>query len=62
MSVINIKLMTPLQELISSKCQPLLDIAEGKANIETWNQRMIELLESVDKYEKRKNLINTNKE
>jgi len=44
--ILEAKLMTDLQEQISDDLQPLLEIAEGKKDIEKWNDYVIKLLEN----------------
>ncbi len=47
MQEVNIKLMTSLQAGVSDDLQPLLEIAEGKKDIEKWNEYAFKLLENL---------------
>lgn len=57
---VTIRRATEVEESITDALQPLLNIAEGKADIESWNDRVMELLLAVDvQIEKQRHVIFT---
>ncbi len=55
-NIIKLKMATPLEEKVSDMANPLLQIAEGKRNIDEWNDRLMDLITVVEEivYEERK--------